>query len=174
MPRLFTALAFISLGATLTACSGFTYNGYQGDLAPAALQPYDLSQGAANAPVIYFSAYTAREAGISVHRLLLATHVDGKLLPGAGMAPPAHGYQAVKVAPGTHSLEWCWLSKNTWGPGGERCGFKAKDVNFKAGQRYVVSWSDAKAFEGQATFVRINSLIKNLDSGEEIFRQEGQ
>ena len=164
-------IATFALFAALTGCSSFTYNNYQPNLAPDATQPYDLSNAAPAAPIIYFDTYTTREAGLSVHRLLVATHLDGQLLPGAAVSPAAKGFQALKVSPGTHSLQWCWLSKNAIGPGSERCGFKADGVVFKAGQRYVVRWSDAKSFEGQATFVRIHSRIENLDSGEVIFRQ---
>ncbi|MEK1942622.1 MAG: hypothetical protein AAAB16_19815 [Pseudomonas sp.] len=166
------AFCLLVLSSMLAGCSGFKYGGYQGEFNPAAMPPYDLSQQAPTAALIYFNTYTAREAGIAVHRLLLATHVDGQVLPNASATAPARGYQALKVAPGKHSLQWCWLSKNTWGPGGERCGFKAEQVEFKAGQRYVVSWTDAKAFEGQATFVRINAQIENLDTHEVVFRQQ--
>jgi hypothetical protein len=170
MPRFCTALGFLSLSLVLTACSTFTYNNYQTDIA--AVQPIDLAQNAPATSVIYFSTSSTREAGLSTHRLLLATHLDGRLLAGAATDAPVRGFQALKVPAGTHSLQWCWLSKNAMGPGGERCGFKAENVEFKAGQRYRVSWSNAKAFEGQVTFVRINSLIENLDSGEVVFRQE--
>ena len=161
----------LALGACLASCSSFNYSDYQANLTPDAMQPYDLSHGAAASPIIFFDTYTIREAGLSVHRLLIATHLDGQLLPGAAGSPAAKGFQALKVSPGKHSLQWCWLSKNAVGPGSERCGFKADGVVFKAGQRYVVRWSDAKSFEGQATFVHINSRIENLDSGEVIFRQ---
>ena len=170
MPRLPSALGFLSLGVLLSACSTFNYNGYQTDIA--AVQPADLAQNASATSLIYFSTAAEREAGLSVHRLLLATHLDGRLLAGATTATPVRGFQALKVAAGKHSLQWCWLSKNAMGPGGERCGFKADNVQFKAGQRYLVSWNNAKAFEGQATFVRINSQIRNLDSGEVVFHQE--
>ncbi len=166
MLRLFTAFGFL----TLTACSSFNYNGYQTDMA--AVQVTDLAQNASATSVIYFSTAAEREAGLSVHRLLLATHLDGRLLAGATTSAPVRGFQALKVPAGKHSLQWCWLSKNAMGPGGERCGFKADNVEFKAGQRYLVSWRNAKAFEGQATFVRINSQIENLDTHEVVFHQE--
>jgi hypothetical protein len=170
MLRIFTSLAFLPLTLALTACSSFTYNGYQTDLA--VVQPADLAQNAPATSLIYFSTTSEREAGLSVHRLLLATHLDGQLLAGATTAAPVRGFQALKVPAGKHSLQWCWLSKNAMGPGGERCGFKADNLEFKAGQRYLVSWSNAKAFEGQATFVRINSQIENLDTHAVIFRKE--
>ncbi|GLK88265.1 hypothetical protein [Pseudomonas turukhanskensis] len=170
MPRLLSALGLLTLSALLSACGTFNYNGYQTDIA--AVRPADLAQSATQASLIYFSTAAEREAGLSVHRLLLVTHLDGRLLAGASTATPVRGFQALQVPAGKHSLQWCWLSKNAMGPGGERCGFKADNVEFKAGQRYLVSWNNAKAFEGQATFVRINSQIKNLDSGEVVFHHE--
>ncbi|MEN0108157.1 MAG: hypothetical protein AAGC84_17285 [Pseudomonas sp.] len=170
MPRLFNALGLTLLSFVLSACSTFNYNGYASDLS--AVQPVNLAQNAPATAVIYFSTDSSREAGLSVHRLLVATHLDGRLLAGATTATPARGFQALKVPAGVHSLRWCWLSKNAMGPGSERCGFKADKVEFKAGQRYLVTWSNAKAFEGQATFVRINSQIENLDTGVVVFRQE--
>ena len=171
MKRGLYLLAATALGITLAGCSTFNYNGYQADIA--AVQPIDLAQNAPATALIYFSTSSAREAGLSVHRLLLATHLDGRLLAGASDVAPVRGFQALKVPAGTHSLQWCWLSKNAVGPGGERCGFKADNVAFKAGQRYLVSWSNAKAFEGQVTFVKIHSQIENLDSHEVIYQSQG-
>lgn len=171
MKRGLFLLAAAALGLSLSGCSTFNYNGYQSDIA--AVQPTDLAQNAPATALIYFSTHSTREAGLSVHRLLLGTHLDGRLLAGASDVTPVRGFQALRVPAGTHSLQWCWLSKNAMGPGGERCGFKADNVAFKAGQRYLVSWSNAKAFEGQVTFVTIHSQIENLDTHEVIYHAQG-
>lgn len=170
MPRSITISLALVLAGALSACAPYAYNGYQTDMA--ALEPVDLAKAAADAPVIYFSTGAAREAGLSVHRLLLATHVDGHLVAGATTATPVRGVQALKLPAGRHSLQWCWVSKNAMGPGSQRCGFIAENVEFRAGQRYQVSWRNAKAFEGQATFVRIHSQIENLATGEVLFQGE--
>lgn len=44
------------------------------------MTPYDLSNNAANAPVVYFATTRFRGLGIKFHRLLLATYVDDQLL----------------------------------------------------------------------------------------------
>lgn len=164
-------LAIITLGLTLTACSSFNYNGYQGSVAPDATKPYDLSNGAVDAPLVLFHSYQVRELGIPFHRLLLASHVDGQQLPGAGKAPlfDFHGYQALKLTPGKHSLRWCWVSKSSWGTGGGSCGLGAEDIEFKAGQRYLVTWDSS----ADARYFYIYARIENLDSHEVIYQAKG-
>lgn len=167
--------AVIALAAVLSGCASFTYKDYQGRVDPDAIKPYDLSQNTPDAPVIYFDTATYREVGVPFHRLLLVTHVDDQPLMGAGQGPlfDFSGYQAVKVTPGKHSLGWCWVSKNSLGTGGGRCGFKASGIEFIAGQRYVVTWSTSGVTQGHNSYLLINSQIKNLDTQEVVFRGEG-
>ncbi|WP_256349382.1 hypothetical protein [Pseudomonas gingeri] len=61
--------------------------------------------------------------GVPLHRLLLATDVDGQRIKGAGRRSilDVSGEQALKLKPGKHSLKWCWLSMNALGTGGALC-----------------------------------------------------
>jgi len=168
MNRLFSLTLSAALALTLSACSSFNYNGYHGEVDPAAMQPYDLSANAPNAPLVFFNTFRVRELGVPFHRLLLATQVDGQPLPGAGKAPlfDFHGYQALKLTPGKHSLQWCWVSKSSWGTGGGSCGLGASDIEFEAGKRYLVTWDSSS----NDKYFYIYPRIENLDTHEVIYR----
>lgn len=169
-------LAMAALGA---GCSNYHYKGYQGDWQPELMVPYDLSKGAADAPVVYFATTRYRALGVKFHRLLLATHVDGELLEGAGRRSilDISGEQALRLTPGEHTLTWCWVSMNALGTGGGKCGLTASGVKFQPGQRYVVDFSNANEIKGppggEMMLIHIKSEIRNLDTGEVVFSRQG-
>ncbi|MEZ0529850.1 hypothetical protein ACAW48_11430 [Pseudomonas sp. Env-37] len=143
------------------------------------MTPYDLSNNAANAPVVYFATTRFRGLGVKFHRLLLATHVDDQLLEGSGRRSilDVSGKQALRLTPGKHSLSWCWVSMNALGTGGAKCGFGARDVEFRAGQRYVVDFTTRDDINGpprrQVSTITIESEIRNLDTHEVIYPVRG-
>ncbi len=170
--------ALLAAGLT-TACSNYHYKDYQGDWAPESMAPYDLSDNSADAPVVYFATTRFRALGVPFHRLLLATHVDGKLLEGAGRRSilDVSGKQALRLTPGKHSLNWCWASMNALGTGGATCDFGVRDVEFRAGQRYVVDFSASTDIDGppgrQVSTITVTSEIRNLDTQEVIYPPAG-
>ncbi len=168
MKSLRSLAVLVVVTATLCGCSSFNYNGYRGEVDPVAMQPYDVSNNAENAPLVLFDTYRVRELGVPFHRLLLATQVDGQQLPGAGKVPlfDFHGFQALKLTPGKHSLQWCWVSKSSWGTGGGSCGLGASDVEFEAGKRYLVTWDSSS----NSRYFYIYARIENLDTHEVIYR----
>ncbi|MDQ0740246.1 hypothetical protein [Pseudomonas sp. W4I3] len=172
-------LAVLLIAGLTTACSNYHYKDYQGDWAPELMTPYDLSNNAANAPVVYFATTRFRGLGVKFHRLLLATHVDDQLLEGAGRRSilDVSGKQALRLTPGKHSLTWCWVSMNALGTGGAKCGFSARDVEFNAGQRYVVDFTTRDDINGppgrQVSTITIESEIRNLDTHEVIYPLKG-
>ena len=158
-----------------TACSNYQYKDYQGDWAPESMTPYDLSDNAPDAPVVYFATTRYRALGVPFHRLLLATHVDGQLLEGAGRRSilDVSGKQALRLTPGKHSLSWYWVSINALGTGGAKCGFSAKNVEFRSGQRYVVDFSTGEDISGppgrEVSTITIKSEIRDLNTHEVIY-----
>ena len=158
-----------------SGCSSYHYKDYQGDWVPEAMTPYDLSGNAADAPVVYFATTRFRTLGVPFHRLLLATHVDNELLEGAGRSSLLNvsGKQALRLTPGKHSLSWCLASMNALGSGGAKCGLEARDVEFRAGQRYVVDFSTRNDISGppgrELSTITISSEIRNLDTQEVIY-----
>ncbi|MGB4075375.1 hypothetical protein [Pseudomonas sp.] len=176
MIRVFNFSVLVAISLALGACSGFNYKDYQGQIDPAVIKPYDLSGRTPGAPIIYFDTTTYRDLGVPFHRLLLATHVDDQHLAGAGRGEfyDFSGYQAVKVTPGKHSLQWCWVSKNSLGTGGGTCSFRAGDVEFKAGQRYLVTWNTSGMTRGHNSYIVIHSKIQNFDTQEVIFSGDSQ
>ncbi|KIH82806.1 hypothetical protein [Pseudomonas batumici] len=168
------AAALLAAGLT-TACSNYHYKDYQGDWAPESMAPYDLSDNSTDAPVVYFATTRFRALGVPFHRLLLATHVDDKLLEGAGRRSilDVSGKQALRLTPGKHSLSWCWASMNAMGTGGAKCGFGARDVEFRAGQHYVVDFSTRDDINGppgrEVSTITIKCEIRNLDTQEVIY-----
>ncbi|WP_248798028.1 hypothetical protein [Pseudomonas sp. MWU13-2105] len=161
--------------ALLGGCSDYHYKNYQGDWAPEQLKPYDLSDNASEAALVYFDTIRYRALGVPFHRLLLATDVDGLRIKGAGRRSilDVSGEQALKLKPGKHSLRWCWLSMNALGTGGAMCNFAAADVEFRPGQRYVVTFQTDENIKGppgrQELEIKVQSSIKNLDTKEVIF-----
>lgn len=170
--KLSTLLLLAALGS---GCSSYHYKDYQGDWAPESMTPYDLSDNSADAPLVYFATTRYRALGVPFHRLLLATHVDGKLLEGAGRRSilDVSGKQALKLTPGKHSLSWCWASMNALGTGGAKCGFGAQDIEFEAGQRYIVDFSTREDIEGppgrESMTITIKNEIRNLDTDQVLF-----
>ena len=167
--------AVLLMTALSTACSNYQYKDYQGDWAPESITPYDLSNNTTDAPVVYFATTRYRALGVPFHRLLLATHVDGQQLPDAGRRSilDVSGKQALQLTPGKHSLSWCWVSMNALGTGGAKCGFGAQDIEFQAGQRYVVDFSTREDSNGppgrEVSTITIKSEIRNLDTHELIY-----
>ncbi|WP_439850000.1 hypothetical protein ACTACG_17115 [Pseudomonas syringae] len=170
--KLPAVLLFVGL---TSACSNYHYKDYQGDWVPELMTPYDLSNNAVDAPVVYFATIRFRELGVKFHRFLLATHVDDQLLEGAGRRSilDISGKQALRLTPGKHSLTWCLVSMNALGTGGAKCDISARDVEFRAGQRYVVDFSTSSAISGppgrEISTITIKSEIRNLDTHEVIY-----
>lgn len=70
-------LLIIAAALLLTsACSNYQYKTYAGSVDDPSIQILDLSDGAADAPVIYFDTVQYRDLGIPFHRLLLAVRVE--------------------------------------------------------------------------------------------------
>lgn len=69
-------LSYLKLPAVLliagltTACSNYHYKDYQGDWAPELMTPYDLSNNAVNAPVVYFATTRFRGLGVKLLNLI--------------------------------------------------------------------------------------------------------
>ena len=158
-----------------SACSNYQYKTYVGSVDDSNIQILDLSDGAASAPVVYFDTTQYRDLGVPFHRLLLAVRVDGKVLPNAGKHSILNysGYQAIRLDPGQHSLEWCWVSMNRLGTGGGKCGFSASNINLEAGKRYLATWSavtDIKGVVGRETMeITVTSYVLDLDTKKQIF-----
>lgn len=171
--------AVLLLAGLSTACSNYHYKNYQAEWAPESMTPYDLSNHQADAPVVYFATTRYRALGVPFHRLLLATHVDDQLLEGAGRRSilDVSGMQALRLTPGKHSLAWCWASMNGLGTGGARCGFEARDVEFRAGQRYIVDFSTREGISGargrEVMSIAVDSEIRNLDTQEVLYPPKG-
>jgi hypothetical protein len=174
------SMTFRLLGAAaalllLSACSNYQYRSFVGNLDDPALQVLDLSDGVADAPVIYFETLQYRDLGVPFHRLLLATRVDGQSLPYAGKHSILEyfGYQAVRLTPGPHSLEWCWVSMNKLGTGGGKCGFSAPDIRLEAGKRYLATWSSSTSMIGvsgsEQMQIRVNSYVLDRDTKKQVY-----
>ena len=62
---------------------------------------------------------------------------------------------------------------NALGTGGAKCGFGAKDVEFRAGQRYVLDFSTREDISGppgrEVSTITINSEIRDLNTHEVIY-----
>ncbi|WP_339437290.1 hypothetical protein [Pseudomonas sp. EL_65y_Pfl1_R32] len=132
---------------------------------------------------MHFDTWRERELGVPFHRLVLAVEVDGQPLPGAGRRSilDVSGEQALKLTSGKHSLRWCNVSMNALGTGGAFCNKGADDVDFKAGQRYVVTYRLTASTKGigpvgpnYSTEYRTYSSIRNLDTQEVIFPLPGE
>ncbi|BCA26811.1 hypothetical protein [Metapseudomonas otitidis] len=158
-----------------SACSNYQYKTYAGNVDDPTVQILDLSGGATNAPVIYFDTVQYRALGVPYHRLLLAVRVDGEPLPNAGKHSILNysGYQAIRLAPGQHSLEWCWVSMNKLGTGGGQCGFNAPNLSLEAGKRYIATWSsttDIKGVSGREHMeINVTSFVLDRDTKKQIF-----
>jgi hypothetical protein len=144
-------IAPFMLTILLGGCSSnYHYKNYLGKVEPNKLQAYDLSDNAKNPAIIYFNTITYSAMGIPFHRLLLATHVDGVRLKNAGRFSilDIDGYQALKLVPGNHSIEWCWLSMNALGTGGAQCEFKVENFTFEEGTQYLANWNSRESVIG--------------------------
>ncbi|WP_081951553.1 hypothetical protein [Pseudomonas cremoricolorata] len=173
-------MAFRLLGLTAillmtSACSNHQYKTYVGSLDDPAIQVLDLSEGAANAPILYFDTRQFRELGVPFHRLLLAVRVDGKQLPDAGKHSILNysGYQALRLAPGEHSVEWCWVSMNKLGTGGGKCGFGAPALNLEAGKHYLATWSSSTSVTGlrgrEQMEISVSSYVLEQGTNKQVF-----
>lgn len=159
----------------LSACSNYQYKSFVGNLDDPALRVLDLSDGVTDAPVIYFETMQYRDLGIPFHRLLLAVRVDGRPLPYAGKYSilDYFGYQAIRLTPGSHSLEWCWVSMNKLGTGGGKCGFGAPDLKLEAGKHYLATWSSSTAMIGvsgsEQMQISVTSYVLDRDTRERVY-----
>lgn len=173
-------MIFRSLGIAVallltSACSNHQYKTYAGSVDDPNIQILDLSDGATNAPVLYFDTLQYRDVGIPFHRLLLAVRVDGETLPGAGKHSilDYSGYQALRLSPGPHAVEWCWISMNKLGTGGGMCGFGAQNLNLEAGKRYLATWSASTDVTGvvgrERMEITVKSYVLERDTKKQIF-----
>lgn len=158
-----------------SGCSNYHYKTYAVDKEDPTLEVLDLSDGAADASIIHFDTTRYRDVGIPFHRLLLAISVDGKPLAAAGRHSLLNfsGYQAVRLTPGEHSLEWCWISMNALGTGGGTCGFGVPRLDFAAGKRYLATWSAATSIKGPPQREQMEIMIKTFvidrDTNEQVY-----
>lgn len=145
----------------LSACSAYQYKDYATSVETSKV--LDLSEGEADAPVIYFDTITYRDVGIPFHRLLLATHINGEALPSAGRKSLLNvdGYQALRLKAGEHNIEWCWASMNSLGSGGAKCGFSVENFLFEPRKKYLASWRTRNSMSGSAHTIHINTFISD-------------
>lgn len=159
----------------LSACSNYQYKTFVGSVDDPAIRVLDLSEGMANAPVIYFDTIQYRDLGIPFHRLLLAIGVDGQPLPFAGKHSilDYFGYQAIRLKPGPHSLQWCWVSMNKLGTGGGKCGLGAPNLNLEAGKRYLATWSSSTSVIGVSGYeqvqISVTSYVLDRDTKKQVY-----
>lgn len=141
--NVFRLLGTAALFAVITGCSNYQYKAYAANIDDPAVEVLDLADGTPEAPIVYFDTVQFRALGVPNHRLLLAVQADGKFLPDAGRYSLLNfaGYQAVRLTPGRHSLEWCWVSMNKLGTGGGMCGLGVNGLELEAGKRYLVTWA---------------------------------
>lgn len=171
-------LRWLAIAVLLTfasGCSNYQYKTYMGNVDDPTIKILDLSGGSADAPVIHFDTMQYRDLGVPFHRLLLAVQVDGKRLPHAGRHSLLNfsGYQAVRLAPGKHTIEWCWISMNKLGTGGGMCGLGATGIELEAGKRYLATWSAATSIKGppqrEQMEIKVSSFVLDRDSGLQIY-----
>ncbi|MNE73990.1 hypothetical protein D3C80_1700340 [compost metagenome] len=66
---------------------------------------------------------------------------------------------------------------NALGTGGAKCGLTARDVEFRAGQRYIVDFSTRESINGypgrETMTISIDSEIRNLDTREVVYPPQG-
>ncbi|MCJ8206745.1 hypothetical protein [Pseudomonas sp. RGM2987] len=166
----------MAMAALLTsACSNYQYKSFVGSVDDPAIRVLDLSDGKLDAPVVYFDTTQYRDLGIPFHRLLLAVRVDGAPLPYAGKYSilDYFGYQAIRLTPGRHSMEWCWVSMNKLGTGGGKCGFGAPDINLEAGKHYLATWSSSTSVKGVSGYeqmqISITSYVLDRDTKTQVY-----
>lgn len=171
-------LLYIGTAILLTlasGCSNHQYKTYSGNIDDPSILILDLSNGATDAPVIYFDTMQYRDLGVPFHRLLLAVQVDGKALPNAGRHSLMNfsGYQALRLPPGMHTLEWCWVSMNKLGTGGGMCGLGANGIKLEAGKRYLATWSAATSIKGppqrEQMEIRVTSYVLDRDTKVQVY-----
>lgn len=176
MPFTSQRSVFLLVTILVSGCSNYRHKDYQGEWAPDSITSYDFSDNAVDAPVLCFATTAYRAVGVPVHRLLLAPNVGDKLIPGAGRASSLDlsSKQALQFVPGKHSLSWCWASMNALSTGGAVYDFGSHDVEFRAGQRYVVDCSTRDHISGRTDreilTTSINYFIRNLGTDEVIYR----
>ena len=151
----------------MTACSNYQDKDYQGNWAPEAMTPDDLSNNTPDAPVVYF-ATTRYRAGRAFSPSAAGHACRWPATAGCRSILDVSGKQALRLTPGKHSLSWCWVSMNALGTGGAKCGFGAKDVEFRAGQRYVLDFSTREDISGppgrEVSTITINSEIRYFNT----------
>ena len=122
----------------------------------------------ADAATIYFNAIEQRDLGIKFSRLLLAYRVDGQDVGSSGARAIFDGsaVQAVRLNPGPHSFDICWLSHS--GAGFSTfCNLFLRDIDLKPRKEYLVRWeintiSKTTHNENKA---EIRLLIENVTDG---------
>lgn len=168
-------LGIIALLTFASGCSNHQYKSYLGNVDDPAIEILDLSNGTPDAPVIHFNTMQYRDVGIPFHRLLLAIQVDGTRLPHAGRHSLMNfsGYQAIRLAPGKHSIEWCWISMNKLGTGGGICGLGANGIELKAGKRYLATWSATTSIKGppqrEQMEIKVSSFVLDRDTKQQVY-----
>lgn len=168
-------LGFAVALTLVSGCSNHQYKKYSGNVDDPAIQILDLSNGTADAPVMHFDTVQYRDVGIPFHRLLLAVQVDGTRLPHAGRHSLMNfsGYQAIRLAPGKHTIEWCWISMNKLGTGGGICGLGVYDIELEAGKRYLATWSTATSIKGppqrEQMEIKVSSFVLDRDTKQQVY-----
>jgi hypothetical protein len=133
-------LSIVLLGIFFAGCSNYQYKSYQTSVDPLKVTPLDLSSGHGTPAVVYFGSTSSSVLGLSYHGLLLATHVDDVQLENAGRTSlfGADGYQALKLRPGKHKIEYCWLNHGAI-LGEVQCNLNIF-ASFEDGKKYMVHW----------------------------------
>lgn len=144
MRNLYFYSAIISgvLSLSLGGCASTTNpmgEGYEDPVVPGKIKLLNLTgrpttEGAAE---IYFSASSRKEMGATVRDRLIAFQVDGKKLNGAEAGYTPTGYQALALAPGVHTISFCYTTRSVWS-GLVMCEFKVDDFTFESNTRYMV------------------------------------
>ncbi|WP_194150452.1 hypothetical protein [Stutzerimonas nosocomialis] len=171
----FRLLGTAALFALITGCSNYQYKAYAANIDDPAVKVLDLADGTPDAPIVYFDTVQFRALGVPYHRLLLAVQADGKFLPDAGRYSLLNfaGYQAVRLTPGRHSLEWCWVSMNKLGTGGGMCGLGVNGLELEAGKRYLVTWADTSNIKGPPKRERMEITVTSFILDRDTKQQRG-
>ena len=122
----------------------------------------------ADAATIYFDAIEQRDFGIKFSRLLLVYRVNGQNVSSSGARSIFDGsaVQAVRLDPGTHTFNICWLSHSGAGFSNS-CNLFLRDIELEPRKEYLVRWeintiSKAKHNENKA---EIRLLVENVTDG---------
>lgn len=169
-------LLLLATTISLASCGSYQYKSYDIEVSPGKTSILDLSNIGADTSTIYFGSAPSSAVGVSFHRLLLATAMDGAALPNSGRTGLLNvsGYQAIKVDSGVHSFDFCWVSMNALGTGGHMCNFSINTLSLEANKKYFVHWNTKGNIEGsvygrQAHSIKVNTWVVDYDTGELVY-----